>query len=1211
MNNLYKFLDMKSLIKNLGILLLTLMSVTATAQDEVQRSYFPPRDAGWWTLGINGGWAYQSSDVPLTLDGYGFGMTLAKNKYYRPGGALSFDWRGRWLYSQTIGLDTKRATGLENNSALNGSREAGEGLDYTLPAGPGYTFQNHKTHQFELGLEGVITANRLRERTGVIASLYGGLNADWYGVKLDQSNNNGIYDYSGIDHINDSESAIRSQLKNIRDGVYETNGPGNEEGAGNIKIMPSLGAELGFQFTPRFSMHAGHKVTFARTDDLDGELWTNNNNLTGGNDIHHYTNLGLRWIIDPAKNELEPPIINVTNPGTNPYVSRSSAGRVDAKIKNVRNKIDVTCSVNGRPSSFSYNREKFRVNFPLEYGENQVVITASNEVGTDEEIVIIYYGDGISDPPVGGTDYSPRVRITSPSNSPYTTDQEDYTVRANIQYIQNSRDIEFFLNGRNVYDFNYNSRNDQFSGGIRLKEGRNEIEIIARNEVGSDRDNVVIFYERKVERPRVRITSPSRSPYETTSRDFTVRAELDNVDSKNDVRLFVNGREKSLFDYNSRTGRFTADLILERGRNDIVVRGRNEAGEAEDRAAVIYQEDNTPTARPPVVEITSPSRSTYETTQNSITIRAQLQYVDRKNDVRFFVNGQERSLFSYTPSTGRFSADINLVEGRNEVEIRGYNQVGNDRDEVTIIYTDDTPTGQPPVVTITSVSSGTSNPFEPNTNACRTTILADVLRVSRKSDITFRINGKKRTDFTFNSSTNEFRSTVTLEEGQNNISIRAVNSFGSDEDTASKNCTIATNPEPPQVTIIKPVDNSTTTSATTNLNARVKNVTRKNDIRVKLNGSTISNFSFSPVSGVVTTQLTLKEGYNSISVWARNNDGEDEAGIRIRYNAPSNPPEVYISKPVDNSSTTNANASASLSATVKNVSRKNDVRVKLNGSTINNFSLSSGKVTAQLTLKKGWNTISVWARNNDGEDEASVRVRFNPPVIPPTVDITQPANNTTTDTKVAVVKAKIMNVNGKGDIRFTFNGNNFSNFSYSNSSKTLTANVTLKEGNNTIVIKATTADGSDSESVRVKYVAPKILPTVKITTPRNNTSTDKKSISVKANLQNVASKSDVTFLVNGRKVNTFNYQRGTFNANVALTKGKNTLSIQAKNKDGMDTDQVIVTFVPKVVIAKPTIKFTTPSRPGAVAKKKKTTARATVKNIATNSIVTSILFWIN
>ena len=79
---------MKSLIKKFGILLLTLISFGVSAQD-FERSHFPPREAGWWTLGINGGWAYQQSDVPATIQGYGFGMTLAK-KFILPTRCCNF-----------------------------------------------------------------------------------------------------------------------------------------------------------------------------------------------------------------------------------------------------------------------------------------------------------------------------------------------------------------------------------------------------------------------------------------------------------------------------------------------------------------------------------------------------------------------------------------------------------------------------------------------------------------------------------------------------------------------------------------------------------------------------------------------------------------------------------------------------------------------------------------------------------------------------------------------------------------------------------------------------------------------------------------------------------------------------------------------------------------------------------------------------------------
>ncbi len=1099
---------MKSLIKNFGILLLTLICFGVSAQ-EIERSHFPPREAGWWTLGINGGWAYQQSDVPTTLQGYGFGMTLAKNLYYQPGSAISFDARGRWLYSQTIGLDTKRSNGLENNTALNGERQGDEGLNYLAPTGPGYVFQNHKTHQFELGLEGVLTANRLRERTGIIASLYGGINADWYNTLLDQSNSNGIYDYSKIS-VDDSKSSIKSILRNeTLDGIYETKAHGFENGNGKIAFMPSVGIELGYQFTPRFSMHVGHKATFAKVDDLDGELWDNNNVLTGDNDIHHYTNLGLQWIIDPHQKKRNPPIINVTRPGTNPYISRSSAGRVAAKIKYVNSKADVTCSVNGQPTSFSFNRGNMIVTFPLQYGDNEIHITATNDVGFDEETVIIYYGDNSTPPVVGsGTNNTnlPQVNITNPRNSNTETENDRMTIKANVRYVDNKNDIEFYVNGRRTNNFDYDRRSRQFSGAAQLREGRNEIEIIAQNSAGSDRDNTVIIFKEKAKYPRVNITTPSRSPYETTQSSITIRADLENVNSKSDVQFYVNGRERSLFDYDTRSGRFSADLNLSEGNNEIIVKGYNLAGDAQDAATVILKRTTT----------TSP------TNENA------------------------------------------------------------------------------PVVTITSIGTASSNPFGTNTSTCKVTLKATILNVKQKRDITLRLNGRSQSDFTFNTKTKVLSAALNLVDGRNEIIVRAVNSAGSDQDSESKNCDADTPPPPPsnkpQVTINSPSDNSTTSDGTAKLNARIKYVNQKRNIRVKVNGNTISNFSFSPVSGVVTANLNLENGNNTISVWGKNNDGTDEESIRVRYNAPSNPPTVDITSPNNNINTDSEKAT--IKAKILNINSKNDIRFTVNGRNSNDFSYSNASktLTANVNLKEGNNTITVKATTPDGSDSDNVRIQYNIAKNPPTVDITTPNNNTTTDTKKATIKARVLNINSKNDIKFTVNGRNSNDFSYSNSSKTLTANVNLKEGNNTITVKATTPDGSDSDNVRIKYNAPKVLPTVKINSPANNSTTEKANATVSATIKNAGGKSGVVFLVNGKRSNSFNLRGTKFSSPITLQEGRNTIQIKVSNNDGNDQDKITVTYRPKV-LAKPTVRFTNPSRAGSTARSKRFTVKARVKNV--------------
>ena len=158
-------------------------------------------------------------------------------------------------------------------------------------------------------------------------------------------------------------------------------------------------------------------------------------------------------------------------------------------------------------------------------------------------------------------------------------------------------------------------------------------------------------------------------------------------------------------------------------------------------------------------------------------------------------------------------------------------------------------------------------------------------------------------------------------------------------------------------------------------------------------------------------------------------------------------------------------------------------------------------MTANVDLKEGSNTISINATTPDGNDSDNVRIQYNAPKNPPTVDITNPNNNTTTDTKRAAIKAKILNIRNENDIKFTVNGRNSNNFSYSISSKILTANVDLKEGNNTISVKATTPDGSDSDNIRIQYNAPKALPTVRINSPSNNSTTEESNATVTATVK--------------------------------------------------------------------------------------------------------------
>jgi len=582
-----------------------------------------------------------------------------------------------------------------------------------------------------------------------------------------------------------------------------------------------------------------------------------------------------------------------------------------------------------------------------------------------------------------------------------------------------------------------------------------------------------------------------------------------------------------------------------------------------------------------------------------------LENVNSKNDVQFFINGRERSLFNYDVRSGRFSSDLNLSEGRNEIIIKGYNLAGDAQDKATIIYkksttTNTNPNIDAPVVTITSLSSAAGNPFGNNTSACRTNLKATILNVTSQRDITLKLNGRSQSSFTFNSKTKVLSATLDLADGRNTISVRAVNSAGSDEDSEVKDCDNGTPPPPPsnkpQVTINSPNNNSTTSNGTAKLNARVKYVSQKRNVRVKVNGNNISNFSFSPVSGVVTANINLKNGNNTIAVWGQNNDGTDEESVRVNYNAPSNPPTVDITTPNNNATTDTKRAA--VKAKILNINSKGDITFTVNGRNSNDFSYSNSSktLTANVDLKEGNNTIKVKATTGDGSDSDQVRITYNAPSNPPSVDITTPNNNATTDTKRATVKAKILNINSKSDITFTVNGRNSNDFSYSNSSKTLTANVDLKEGNNTIIVKATTGDGSDSDQVRINFNAPKILPTVKIEKPSNNSITEKANATVTATIKNIRRKNKIKFTVNGKQLNTFTFRGTNFSSNISLKEGRNTIQISVSNNDGNDKDNLSITYRPKVV-SKPTVKFTNPSKSGTKVKRARTRIEAIVKHI--------------
>ncbi len=858
-------------------LLLLFLSLNTFGQRSDKRVY---TDSGWWTLGITGGVAWQNSDI-RAIPGWGVGVDLAKNIYHRPQGLLDLDLRGRLLYTNTYGADHERSFGILDNDALNGTNDPD--LNYTAPTGPGFTFMNHKTYLGEASLEAVLTANRLRENTGIILQGFGGLGLNGYQTFTDQLAGSEMYDWSEID-TDRRRLDILSQIGTY--GYYET--PAQDyDNAPRISVMPSLGLGLGYQLSRNFSIGLEHKTNWALHDNLEGQQFNRENNeLTDDNDIHHYTSLYLRWRIgDRYKQEPTPTVNSV-----------------------------IDCN---------------------------------------------------------GT--APIITFKSPRKEISTTDSDCISVAANIEYLDGRENITVRFNGKPLNTYTFDTRKDKFTKMLELEPGNNTLEIIATNKCGERIDSRTIIYEPKPinsitssspkpssPKPTVRITRPAANPYNSAEQIVSLKADVENVDKKSDIIFEINGKRTYNFDFGGYLGgTITADIPLETEKTDVSIEVRNANGRNRDTQRIIYKGNTNYNL--PNVRISSPSGSSYNSTENTVPVIAKIENVNSKNDITFTVNGQRTSNFVFNAASDEFRANVALAGERTEVIIHAVNNYGNDSDDVSIIYCP--PAAFRPQVTIIKPMNGQTTLND------REDVTATVTNVNSRADINVKINNRPILNFNYNNSRNELTFTANLDAGSNTIHIKATNSAGSDSDNVTINYNAI---ERPEVDIIKPnSDPYTSSNSSAGIVAVVQNVDSKNDITFKVNGRATRSFTYSALSGKVTANVSLVNGNNTVYIKATNSAGSDSDDMVIKYNKPprtTNTPQltpiVKITQPNTSPFTVNSQQVAIL-ATISNVPSSRDITFTVNGRKIRGFDYQPDRNTFEglITLHEGENNIVITGRN--------------------------------------------------------------------------------------------------------------------------------------------------------------------------------------------------------------------------------------------------------
>jgi large repetitive protein len=1037
-------------LRNLGILLILCTAVT---------SLFAQRkgglEPGWYTLGINAGLSYQQSDVPVWLRGGGLGITLAKNYIHKPNGGLDFDLRGRLMYSTSYGLSPDRNYNLTGNPAVNGTQF----WDYTtypaeLNEPNGFIFNNHRTQMGELGLEAVFTFGRLRERTGIVFSVFGGLGIDWFRTTTDQGNNGRDYKtaYAALDTTAIRAERLRTLRNSILSNDFESLAEGFENSElGRVRIMPNWGIELGYDITKRFGIGLGHKVTYSGINTLDGF------SIAGSrNDIHHYTYAQLYWRFNVKDAEQEPPEIIIHDPAFSPYSTRDPYKLLKATVHHVRNKSQVYVVHDGRSVDFTFRKGDIEVDLKLNTGINTIVIHAENKAGKTHKEQIIVLEEPESDEPV-------FIRFIRPESDGLTVPESRYDVTAEILHLENQREIRWMVNGRIIQKFGYDFSTKIFTSRINLVEGLNTLELEASNRKGRDRQTITIYYEKPILPPTIKIVQPAESPHRTTAATQSFIAELTDIDTRrgDQINIMYNGFATNRFEYDNARGRLTATFPLEPGQNFMTLTVINKSGNA--RADVVF-------------------------------IREQV----------------------VVPPA--------------------------------------------PVIVITSTNTGSYNAGSQN---CIVSFRATVNGVNAKSDITLRAGNRNITDFTFNIMTKQVSADIPVTSGKTTITITATGPGGTVTERTEVTCQLPVIVPRPTVSITIPVRNAILTQPRQNMTATVREVTSRDQIEVRLNGRSLTSFNYNATNGEVTSNLNLQSGQNEVEVKVQTPGGSASDKITFTYKIPQ-PPVITVSAPVDRA-TLNV-LSTDFIAEVTHITSKNQVRMTVNGNNFTGFNLDKGKVTAQLSLALGENTIAIRAENQDGTDSKEMKVNVNIPK-PIITGINPEEEQVIVRQRAYNFVAQIDHVASRNQIVLTVNGRRVSNPAFNTTTKQLIRNVNLNEGVNTIVVEAVNPAGSARKVFEITYdtrvPTPPVVTILSASQPVSDPfNPDSGKSTVIATVQHVGRASDITFMLNGKSVSGFNFDpaTGRLEHRIDLARGNNVIEIRATNADGTGSDSVEVKY---------------------------------------------------
>jgi hypothetical protein len=692
-------------------------------------------------MGVNLGGTWNTTDVKYKL-GAGWGLTLGKSYNYNYGKIVSFDIRARYLSGNWYGQDT---------SISSLADYSGTALSYYKPQG---IIHNFKSKTRRLALELVVHLNGLTEKTGIDPYVFGGIGLTFnrtYGNLFDSLSN---YQYPA--DLNSLDDTYESVLDDYDAKKYEVN------------VMPSLGFGLGYQIGKATTIGIEHKTTFTQKDAFDG---LRNSSPRSKNDLYHYTSLYIQFRVNktPRENPLPnhtvscpKPIIKFSNSSRDNSVSTSPQFTINASVTKVAGMSNISLLNSSNimvPYSYDSYSNQISANVILNPGINIFTLTATNECGLDQKTITIQYKDCID----------PSLTFINPSSERTIVRVPSFTFSASINGLQSTQGILVYQNGVLLNNISYNPTTRILQSNVTLQPGLNTFTVSLTNNCGSASSSTTVTYENCI-KPKITSTNPITNTVVSLPA-LRLKATIDNITSKENITVTLNGRQVSTTIYNTTTKTADISLQLSSRTNTIIISATNNCG-SDNETIIINLND----CIAPIVTING--RNSIVSTA-AYSLSARIVNMPSRDGITVTLNGSPQN---FTFSNGQLTSNINLQVGENKLIVSAVRNCGTDSKTI-IINLDDCIA---PAVTINGRNSTVS--------AAPYSLSASIVNMPSKAGITVTLNGSPQR-FTF--SNGQLISNINLQAGENILIVSAVRNCGTDSKTVS---IIYTKPKP----IIKP-----------------------------------------------------------------------------------------------------------------------------------------------------------------------------------------------------------------------------------------------------------------------------------------------------------------------------------------------------------------------------------------------------------------------